>query len=72
MLVLVGLNVNLSVLVCLPVRGVQDFLNHEHRVFNSEEFLRTREPADQSFYKKVHTHTFAQTHTNTHTLTHKL
>lgn len=34
-------------------RGVQDFLNHEHRVFNSEEFLRTREPADQLFYKKV-------------------
>ncbi|XP_034401788.1 DENN domain-containing protein 3 isoform X2 [Cyclopterus lumpus] len=40
-------------------RGVQDFLNHEHRVFNSEEFLRTREPADQLFYKKVlDTHIF--------------
>ncbi|KAM8766431.1 DENN domain-containing protein 3 [Acanthopagrus schlegelii] len=40
-------------------RGVQDFLNHEHRVFNSEEFLRTREPTDQSFYKKVlDTHIF--------------
>ncbi|XP_017282325.1 DENN domain-containing protein 3 [Kryptolebias marmoratus] len=40
-------------------RGVQDFLNHEHRVFNSEEFLRTREPEDQSFYKKVlETHIF--------------
>ncbi|XP_060948450.1 DENN domain-containing protein 3 [Limanda limanda] len=40
-------------------RDVQDFLNHEHRVFNSEEFLRTREPADQSFYKKVlETHIF--------------
>ncbi|KAM3595803.1 uncharacterized protein V6R79_003012 [Siganus canaliculatus] len=40
-------------------RGVQDFLNHEHRVFNSEEFLRTREPADLSFYKKVlETHIF--------------
>uniref|UniRef100_A0A3B4XS00 DENN domain containing 3 n=1 Tax=Seriola lalandi dorsalis TaxID=1841481 RepID=A0A3B4XS00_SERLL len=40
-------------------RGVQDFLNHEHRVFNSEEFLRTREPADQCFYKKVlETHIF--------------
>ncbi|XP_029370160.1 DENN domain-containing protein 3 [Echeneis naucrates] len=40
-------------------RGVQDFLNHEHRVFNSEEFLRTREPADQAFYKKVlETHIF--------------
>uniref|UniRef100_A0A3B4BDA8 UDENN domain-containing protein n=1 Tax=Periophthalmus magnuspinnatus TaxID=409849 RepID=A0A3B4BDA8_9GOBI len=34
-------------------KGVQDFLNHEHRVFNSEEFLRTREPPDQLFYKKV-------------------
>ncbi|XP_072226278.1 DENN domain-containing protein 3 [Leuresthes tenuis] len=40
-------------------REVQDFLNHEHRVFNSEEFLRTREPADQLFYKKVlETHIF--------------
>ncbi|XP_062291984.1 DENN domain-containing protein 3 isoform X2 [Scomber scombrus] len=40
-------------------RDVQDFLNHEHRVFNSEEFLRTREPADQPFYKKVlETHIF--------------
>ncbi|XP_042362899.1 DENN domain-containing protein 3 [Plectropomus leopardus] len=40
-------------------RGVQDFLNHEHRVFNSEEFLRTREAADQPFYKKVlETHIF--------------
>lgn len=39
--------------------GVQDFLSHEHRVFNSEEFLRTREPADQLFYKKVlETHIF--------------
>lgn len=48
-------------------RGVQDFLNHEHRVFNSEEFLRTREPADQLFYKKVRslvcTHTRARTST---------
>uniref|UniRef100_A0A672Z9Z8 DENN domain containing 3 n=1 Tax=Sphaeramia orbicularis TaxID=375764 RepID=A0A672Z9Z8_9TELE len=40
-------------------RGVQDFLNHEHRVFNSEEFLRTREAADQPFYTKVlETHIF--------------
>ncbi|KAM9839076.1 DENN domain-containing protein 3 isoform 2-T2 [Aulostomus maculatus] len=50
--------------ICLELvvnifRGVQDFLNHEHRVFNSEEFLRTREPTDQSFYKKVlETHIF--------------
>lgn len=39
-------------------RGVQDFLNHEHRVFNSEEFLRSREPADQCFYKKVRSHVY--------------
>ncbi|XP_047240368.1 DENN domain-containing protein 3 isoform X4 [Girardinichthys multiradiatus] len=40
-------------------REVQDFLNHEHRVFNSEEFLRTREPEDQLFYGKVlETHIF--------------
>ncbi|XP_056272029.1 DENN domain-containing protein 3 isoform X2 [Pseudoliparis swirei] len=46
-------------LVVNSFRGVQDFLNHEHRVFNSEEFLRTREPADQLFYKKVlDTHIF--------------
>lgn len=47
-------------------RGVQDFLNHEHRVFNSEEFLRTREPADQLFYKKVCMHLKICKHTHTH------
>ncbi|KAM6974768.1 DENN domain-containing protein 3 isoform 1-T2 [Tautogolabrus adspersus] len=51
-------NITLELVVNI-FRGVQDFLNHEHRVFNSEEFLRTREPADQSFYKKVlDTHIF--------------
>ncbi|KAM8841736.1 DENN domain-containing protein 3 isoform 2-T2 [Spinachia spinachia] len=46
-------------LVVTVFRGVQDFLNHEHRVFNSEEFLRTREPSDQLFYKTVlDTHIF--------------
>ncbi|XP_077405367.1 DENN domain-containing protein 3 [Vanacampus margaritifer] len=51
-------NICLELLVNI-FRGVQDFLNHEHRVFNSEEFLRTREPADQPFYKKVlETHIF--------------
>ncbi|XP_019731831.1 DENN domain-containing protein 3 isoform X1 [Hippocampus comes] len=51
-------NICLELLVNI-FRGVQDFLNHEHRVFNSEEFLRTREPADQPFYKKVlDTHIF--------------
>ncbi|XP_054620553.1 DENN domain-containing protein 3 [Dunckerocampus dactyliophorus] len=50
--------------ICLELvvnifRGVQDFLNHEHRVFNSEEFLRSREPSDQLFYTKVlETHIF--------------
>ncbi|KAJ8386819.1 hypothetical protein AAFF_G00166140 [Aldrovandia affinis] len=40
-------------------REVHDNLNYEHRVFNSEEFLRSREPTDQHFYKKVlDTHIF--------------
>uniref|UniRef100_A0A3P8VFK6 DENN domain containing 3 n=1 Tax=Cynoglossus semilaevis TaxID=244447 RepID=A0A3P8VFK6_CYNSE len=40
-------------------RDVSCHLNYEHRVFNSEEFLKTREPADQLFYKKVlETHIF--------------
>ncbi|XP_036439755.1 DENN domain-containing protein 3 isoform X4 [Colossoma macropomum] len=34
-------------------RDVSDHLNYEHRVFNTEEFLKTREPVDQQFYKKV-------------------
>uniref|UniRef100_A0A3B4TWB6 DENN domain containing 3 n=1 Tax=Seriola dumerili TaxID=41447 RepID=A0A3B4TWB6_SERDU len=34
-------------------RDVSCHLNYEHRVFNSEEFLKTREPAEQLFYKKV-------------------
>ncbi|XP_043088969.1 DENN domain-containing protein 3 isoform X2 [Puntigrus tetrazona] len=38
---------------------VCDFLNYEHRVFNSEEFLRSREMTDSEFYKKVlDTHIF--------------
>ncbi|XP_036411282.1 DENN domain-containing protein 3 isoform X1 [Megalops cyprinoides] len=40
-------------------REVQDHLNYEHRVFNSEEFLRSQDPLDQPFYKKVlDTHIF--------------
>ncbi|XP_008275276.1 DENN domain-containing protein 3-like [Stegastes partitus] len=40
-------------------RDVSNHLNYEHRVFNSEEFLKTREPAEQVFYKKVlETHIF--------------
>ncbi|KAJ1194466.1 hypothetical protein NDU88_003754 [Pleurodeles waltl] len=34
-------------------RDVKGHLNYEHRVFNSEEFLKTRAPGDQLFYKKV-------------------
>ncbi|KAM9307899.1 DENN domain-containing protein 3 [Gastrophryne carolinensis] len=34
-------------------RDVKSHLNFEHRVFNSEEFLKTRSPGDQPFYKKV-------------------
>ncbi|XP_063734972.1 DENN domain-containing protein 3-like isoform X2 [Eleginops maclovinus] len=40
-------------------RDVSSHLNCEHRVFNSQEFLKTREPAEQLFYKKVlETHIF--------------
>ncbi|NWV62149.1 DEND3 protein, partial [Malurus elegans] len=34
-------------------REVKEHLNYEHRVFNSEEFLKTRAIGDQPFYKKV-------------------
>ncbi|XP_056299493.1 DENN domain-containing protein 3-like isoform X2 [Pseudoliparis swirei] len=40
-------------------RDVSNHLNYEHRVFNSEEFLKTREPSEQLFYKQVlETHIF--------------
>uniref|UniRef100_A0A3Q0SBF3 DENN domain containing 3 n=1 Tax=Amphilophus citrinellus TaxID=61819 RepID=A0A3Q0SBF3_AMPCI len=40
-------------------RDVSSHLNYEHRVFHSEEFLKSREPAEQLFYKKVlETHIF--------------
>ncbi|XP_047454775.1 DENN domain-containing protein 3-like isoform X2 [Mugil cephalus] len=40
-------------------RDVSSHLNYEHRVFHSEEFLKTREPAEQHFYKNVlDTHIF--------------
>lgn len=32
---------------------MKNHLNYEHRVFNSEEFLKTRAPGDQPFYKQV-------------------
>ncbi|XP_023104461.2 DENN domain-containing protein 3 isoform X4 [Felis catus] len=34
-------------------REVKNHLNYEHRVFNSEEFLKSRAPGDQQFYKQV-------------------
>ncbi|XP_034372676.1 DENN domain-containing protein 3 [Arvicanthis niloticus] len=34
-------------------REVKNHLNYEHRVFNSEEFLKTRAAGDQQFYKQV-------------------
>ncbi|XP_068094187.1 DENN domain-containing protein 3 isoform X2 [Hyperolius riggenbachi] len=34
-------------------RDVKAHLNYEHRVFNSAEFLKTRSPGDQHFYKRV-------------------
>ncbi|XP_048214396.1 DENN domain-containing protein 3 isoform X1 [Perognathus longimembris pacificus] len=34
-------------------REVKNHLNYEHRVFNSEEFLKTRAPGDQPFYRQV-------------------
>uniref|UniRef100_A0A8C5N1A7 DENN domain-containing protein 3 n=1 Tax=Leptobrachium leishanense TaxID=445787 RepID=A0A8C5N1A7_9ANUR len=40
-------------------RDVKGHLNYEHRVFNSEEFLKTRTRGDHPFYKKVlDTYTF--------------
>ncbi|KAM4029479.1 DENN domain-containing protein 3 isoform 2-T2 [Anomaloglossus baeobatrachus] len=34
-------------------RDVKAHLNYEHRVFNSREFLKSRSPGDQAFYRKV-------------------
>ncbi|KAB5530741.1 hypothetical protein PHYPO_G00132890 [Pangasianodon hypophthalmus] len=52
------LNISLELIVNI-FREVHDHLNFEHRVFNSEEFFRAQEPADQPFYKKVlDTHIF--------------
>ncbi|EHB17990.1 DENN domain-containing protein 3 [Heterocephalus glaber] len=35
-------------------REVKNHLNYEHRVFNSEEFLKTRATGEQQFYKQHH------------------
>uniref|UniRef100_A0A4W5NW15 DENN domain-containing protein 3 n=1 Tax=Hucho hucho TaxID=62062 RepID=A0A4W5NW15_9TELE len=51
-------NITLELIVNI-FREVHDHLNYEHRVFNSEEFFRSREPTDQPFFKKVlDTHIF--------------
>uniref|UniRef100_A0A8C2GJZ8 DENN/MADD domain containing 3b n=1 Tax=Cyprinus carpio TaxID=7962 RepID=A0A8C2GJZ8_CYPCA len=51
-------NITLELIVNM-FRDVGDYLNKEHRVFNTDEFLKTREPGDQPFYKKVlETHIF--------------
>ncbi|XP_064883633.1 DENN domain-containing protein 3-like isoform X2 [Oncorhynchus nerka] len=51
-------NVTLELIVNM-FRDVSGHLNYEHRVFNSEEFLKTRELADLPFYRKVlETHIF--------------
>nr|XP_044637044.1 LOW QUALITY PROTEIN: DENN domain-containing protein 3 [Equus asinus] len=44
--------ITLQLLVSI-FREVKNHLNYEHRVFNSEEFLKTRAPGDQEFYKQV-------------------
>ncbi|XP_056597836.1 DENN domain-containing protein 3 isoform X1 [Triplophysa dalaica] len=52
------MNVTMELIVNI-FSDVHEFLNYEHRVFNSEEFLRSREPEDLNIYKKVlDTHIF--------------
>ncbi|XP_046690744.1 DENN domain-containing protein 3 isoform X1 [Silurus meridionalis] len=51
-------NISLELIVNI-FREVHDHLNFEHRVFNSEQFFRDQEAADQPFYKQVlETHIF--------------
>ncbi|XP_067304595.1 DENN domain-containing protein 3 isoform X2 [Pseudorasbora parva] len=51
-------NITLELIVNI-FRDVSHYLSYEHRVFNTDEFLKTREPEDQPFYKKVlETHIF--------------
>ncbi|XP_029410861.1 DENN domain-containing protein 3 isoform X2 [Nannospalax galili] len=45
-------HITLQLLVSI-FRDVRNHLNYEHRVFNSEEFLKTRAAGDQLFYKQV-------------------
>ncbi|XP_050993217.1 DENN domain-containing protein 3 isoform X2 [Labeo rohita] len=52
------LNITMELIVNI-FSEVCDFLNYEHRVFNSEEFFRYKETDDLAFYKKVlDTHIF--------------
>lgn len=52
------LNISMELIVNI-FSEVCDFLNYEHRVFNSEEFLRSRDSTDSAFYRKVlDTHIF--------------
>ncbi|XP_006879324.1 PREDICTED: DENN domain-containing protein 3 [Elephantulus edwardii] len=44
--------VTLHLLVSI-FRDVKNHLNYEHRVFNSEEFVKTQPPGAQRFYKQV-------------------
>lgn len=39
--------------VLVFVREVKNHVNYEHRVFNSDEFLKTRAAGEQHFYKQV-------------------
>ncbi|KAM5280988.1 DENN domain-containing protein 3 isoform 1-T1 [Ctenodactylus gundi] len=45
-------HITLQLLVSI-FREVRNHLNYEHRVFNSEEFLKTRATGEQQFYKQV-------------------
>ncbi|XP_060051903.1 DENN domain-containing protein 3 isoform X2 [Erinaceus europaeus] len=45
-------HISLQLLVNI-FREVKNHLNYEHRVFNSEEFLKSRAPGDQQFYKQI-------------------
>lgn len=38
---------------CAYNRDVTSHLTYEHRVFNSDDFLKTREQTEQLFYRKV-------------------
>lgn len=41
------------VILYVFIRDVSSHLNYEHRVFHSEEFLKSRDPDEQLFYRTV-------------------